>query len=72
MVKDKKNKMMQVRINDEDYRLFRLACVCVGQTPSETIRMFINTTISALKIKVNKGEINLEDLQTLLDDNLEQ
>lgn len=68
MVKDNKAKIMHIRINEKDYELFQVAAVSIGQTPSQLVRMFVDTTINALKIKVQKGEINLEDYKTLLND----
>lgn len=68
MVKEKKTAKIEVRLPESDYHLFKLACVCIGQTPSKTVRMFIDATINSMKVKVEKGEINLEDLETLLND----
>ena len=63
-----KTKRIEVRLSEEDYYLFKLSAVSIGQNPSTVVRMFIDTTINTLKIKVKKGEVNLEDLKALLDD----
>lgn len=70
MIKEQKNKTMQIRLSEKDYELFKIASYSIGQTPSQLCRMFIDTTINTLKIKVNKGEIHLEDYKTLFDDKL--
>jgi predicted DNA binding CopG/RHH family protein len=63
-----KNKRLEIRIAEDDLKLLKVAAYCVGLKPSQMIRMFIDTTINAFKIKVKKGEINLEDFQTILND----
>ena len=70
MVKKDKKKTMQIRINEADLTLFKLASYSVGQTPSQLVRMFIDTTINALKLKAQKGEINIEDIKALFHDKL--
>jgi predicted DNA binding CopG/RHH family protein len=63
-----KDKRLEIRISEEDLKMLKVAAYCVGLKPSQMIRMFIDTTINAFKIKVNKGEINLEDFQAILND----
>jgi len=63
-----KNKRLEIRIAEDDLKLLKIAAYCVGLKPSQMIRMFIDTTINAFKIKVSKGEINLEDFETILND----
>lgn len=63
-----KDKRLEIRISEEDLKLLKVASYCIGQTPSQTVRMFIDTTINALKLKISKGEINLEDFKAVLND----
>ena len=70
MIKDKKNKVMQIRLTQADYELFQIASYTIGQTPSQMVRMFVDTTVNALKVKQQKGELNIEDYKTLLNDKL--
>ena len=63
-----KTKRLEIRISEEDLKLLKIASFCIGQTPSQTIRMFIDTTINALRVKVKQGEIKLEDYEAILDD----
>lgn len=63
-----KSKKLEVRINEEDLKLLKIASFCIGQTPSSMVRMFVDSTINSLKIKIQKGEIKLEDFQTILND----
>lgn len=67
---ENKTKRLEVRLTEEEYRLLRVSAYAVGQTPSSLVRMFIQTTINQLKLKVQKGEINLEDFEAVLDDKL--
>lgn len=63
-----KDKRLEIRINEEDLKLLKVASYCIGQTPSQMVRMFIDTTINGLKIKIKQGEIKLEDFETLFND----
>lgn len=63
-----KNKRLEIRISDEDLKLLKVAAYCIGQKPSQMVRMFIDTTINSLKLKIKQGEINLEDFETILND----
>lgn len=63
-----KNKRLEIRISDEDLKLLKVASYCIGQKPSQMVRMFIDTTINSLKLKIKQGEINLEDFETILND----
>lgn len=66
----KKDKRLEIRISEEDYKYLKIASFTIGQTPSEMIRMFITTTVNSLKIKVNQGAIKIEDFETLFNDKL--
>ena len=70
MIKNKKDKVMQIRLTQADYELFQIASYTIGQTPSQMVRMFVDTTVNALKVKQQKGELNIEDYKALLNDKL--
>lgn len=70
MIKDNKTKRIEVRLTENEYKLFKLSAYAIGSTPSELVRMFINSTINQIKIKIQLGEISLEDYETILDDKL--
>lgn len=63
-----KDKRLEIRISEEDLKLLKIAAYCIGQKPSQMLRMFIDSTINALKIKIQKGELKIEDFQAILDD----
>ena len=65
-----KNKRLEIRISEDDLKLLKIASYCIGQTPSQMLRMFIDSTINGLKIKVRQGEIKLEDFEAILNDKL--
>lgn len=67
---ENKTKRLEIRLTEEDHRLLKVCAYTIGQTPSTMVRMFIDTTINALKVKVKKGEINLEDYEAIFDDKL--
>lgn len=63
-----KTKRLEIRISEEDLKLLKISSYCIGQTPSQMIRMFIDSTINGLKIKIKQGEIKLEDFETIFND----
>lgn len=65
-----KTKRLEVRLTEEEFNLFRIASFSIGQTPSNMLRMFIDSTLNALRIKINLGEINIEDYETIFNDKL--
>lgn len=65
---ENKTKRLEIRLSEEDLKLLKIASYCVGQTPSQTVRMFIDSTINSLKIKIKRGDIKLEDFETLFND----
>lgn len=71
-MKTSKNKTqrLEIRIAEDDLKLFRVACYMVGQKPSQMLRMFVDTTVNALKVKVKRGEVKLEDYEAIFNDKL--
>lgn len=67
---DNKDKRLEIRISEEDLKLLKICAYIIGQTPSKMIRMFVDTTINAMKIKIKQGEIKLEDFEGIFDDKL--
>ena len=67
-VSKNKNSQLHIRINEEDLMYLKIASYCIGQTPSQMVRMFVDTTVNSLKLKVKNGEINIEDFKTILND----
>ena len=67
---ENKTKKIEVRLTEEDYKLFKISAYSIGTTPSKMVRMFIDSTLTQLRIKVKQGEINIEDFETILDDKL--
>ena len=70
MIKDKKDKRIEIRVTDEELKLLKITAFSIGQTPSSMLRMFVDTTINSLKLKVSKGEMNLEDYEAIFNDKL--
>lgn len=67
-VTENKNKRFEFRISEKDLRYFRVAAASVGQTPSQLVRMFVDSTVNAVKLKISQGELKLEDYEAILDD----
>lgn len=66
MVKEKKEKLMTIRISNDDYVLFQYATKMLGSTPSKSVRQFVDTCINAVKIEQQRGNLTNEDIKTFL------
>lgn len=66
-----KTKKIEIRINEDDLKLFKICAFTVGQSTSQLLRMFIDTSINALRVKIAQGEIKVEDYETLFDNKLQ-
>lgn len=64
----KKSKSVTVRFSDDDYRYLKAVAKLAGQNISGYIRMLANMSITAIKIKLQTGEVPDADFQALLDD----
>ncbi len=67
-IKETKKARLEIRLTEEELKLLKIAGKCIGQTPSQLVRMFVDSTLTALKLKIQKGEINLADYEALLND----
>lgn len=64
----KKSKSVTVRFTDDDYKYLKAVAKLAGQNISGYIRMLANMSITAIKIKLQTGEVSYADFQALLDD----
>lgn len=67
---ENKTKRLEIRLTEEDHKLLKVCAYTIGQTPSSMVRMFIDTTLNAMKLKIKQGEIKLEDYEAIFNDKL--
>ena len=67
---ENKTKRLEIRLTEEELKLLKICAYTIGQTPSSMLRMFIDTTLNAMKLKIKQGEIKLEDYEAIFDDKL--
>lgn len=65
---ENKTKRLQIRLTEEDHKLLKICAYAIGQNPSSMVRMFIDTTLNQMKLKIKQGEIKLEDFEAILND----
>lgn len=65
---NKKAKSVTVRLTENDYKYLKAVAKLAGQNVSGYIRMLCNMSITAVKIKMDTGELKREDIQTLFND----
>ena len=63
-----KTKSITVRFTENDYKYLKAVAKMAGQSVSGYIRMLSNMSITAVKVKIQTGELKYEDFQALLDD----
>ena len=67
---ENKTKRLEIRLTEEDHKLLKVCAYTIGQTPSSMVRMFIDSTLNAMKLKIKQGEIKLEDYEAIFNDKL--
>lgn len=68
MIAEKKDKVVSLRMSKDDYKLFQIAAYTIGLTPSKFVRMLADSSINAVRVQIQKGQVNIEDFKTLLND----
>lgn len=68
MIAENKNKTVQVRLCESDYKYLLIVAKMVGMSPSQYVRSLIQATVSAAKVQAQKGVLKLEDFEVILDD----
>lgn len=66
----KKDKTIQVRFSEEDYRYLKVSAYLMGQSVSGMFRLLANTAINAVKVQEKEGKINIENIESLCDNQL--
>lgn len=72
MIKDKKDRRVEVRMSDLDYEYLHALAFLAGMTVSQYLRVLVNGSVAAAKAQEIKGAWKLEDVKTLFDDKLQQ
>jgi predicted DNA binding CopG/RHH family protein len=65
---DKKIKSVTVRLSENDEKYLKAVAKLAGQNISGYIRMLCNMSITALKVKIQTGELKREDIEALFND----
>lgn len=67
---ENKTKRLEIRLTEEEHKLLKICAYNIGQTPSSMVRMFIDTTLNQMKLQIKRGDIKIEDFETILNDKL--
>ena len=67
MIDEKKDKRIVLRVSERDYNLLAYASKMVGLDVSKLMRMYLDSTINPLKLKISNKEVNYEDIKRVLD-----
>lgn len=70
MLQDNKDKRISVRISEKDYQYLAVVAYMAGMTVSKYIRTLCDASINAIKVSEAKGQVNIEDFKTILNDKL--
>ena len=68
VVEKKKEKIVSIRMNEEDFKYLKVAAFTIGMTPSRMLRMLADSSINGIKIKVKQGQIKIEDIESICND----
>ena len=67
-ISENKTKKIECRISEADYKLLKVSAYMMGNSVSGLIRLLVQTAVNSLKLKIAKGELNLEDFEAVFDD----
>ena len=67
-VEKKKEKIVSIRMNEEDFKYLKVAAFTIGMTPSRMLRMLADSSINGIKIKAKQGQIKIEDIESICND----
>lgn len=70
MLQDNKDKRISVRISEKDYQYLAVVAYMAGMNVSKYIRTLCDASINAIKVSEAKGQVNIEDFKTILNDKL--
>lgn len=70
MLTENKNKTIQVRITETDFKYLLVVSQMVGMSPSQYVRSLIQATVNAARVQEQRGVLKLEDFQTVFDNQL--
>lgn len=59
-----KTERVEFRISEYDNLLLTYTSRMLGMTKSRYFKMLLDSTLTPLKLKIQKGEISLEDIKT--------
>lgn len=65
-----KDKVVSIRVSDDDYRLLYYASFSAGMTVSKFIRSICDATVNAVKVQRQKGVVTDEDIKAICDNKL--
>lgn len=66
-ISENKTKKIECRVSEADYKLLKISAYMMGNTVSGLLRLLVQTAVNSLKLRIAKGELNLEDFKAILD-----
>lgn len=70
MLEKKKDKVLTVRVNTNDYDYLEAVAFMAGMTVSRYVRTLIDGSVNACKMAVQGGKISLENIKAVRDNKL--
>lgn len=70
MINEKKDKRIVVRVSERDYNLLAYSSKMIGLDVSKLMRMYLDSTINPLKVKISNKEVSYEDIKRVLDSSI--
>lgn len=71
MIADKKTKVLQVRVAEDDLKYLKIVAFMAGMSVSKYMRTLLDASINATKLSIAQGKVKLEDFASVLNDKLQ-
>lgn len=67
LVNEKKDKVVSIRMSEEDFMYLKFAAFTLGLSPSRLLRMLCDSSINSIKLRVKQGDLKYEDIKAVFD-----
>lgn len=69
-LENNKEKVVSVRINENDFRYLRVVAFMAGMTVSKYVRTLCDASLNAVKVAEKEGKVNIENIEAIFNDKL--
>lgn len=70
MIEKRKDKVLTIRINEQDFEYLQTVAFMAGMTVSRYTRTLLDASINACKLAEKEGKVNIENIKAVRNNKL--